>query len=397
MLARRAACIGDSQTSATRTKARALQKAGAAVINLAAGELDFDTSESIKQAAHRAIEAGPHLYTDGLGLVELREAIATVMSRETGVGYHYEECAVMAGAKQALFNTALMLFDPGDEVLIPAPCWGTFAAQIRLAGATPVFVDVTDTQYQLTADAVERHCTPRTKGLIVNSPNNPTGAVYRAEDLATIARFSLDRKLWVIFDRCYSKLVYPPAVHVDIVTLCPEIKPSAVIIDSLSKTYGLAGWRVGLLCGPRDLVRAVGRLQSHSTSNVSTISQRAALAAFTEDQTALLASTRATLDRRRSIVCALLEERGGDVAFAPPEGAFYVFLDVAGKLGKRFRGTPVKTVGDLADILLEHFQVAVVSGPAFMSTVGLRLSYVVEDATLREGVTRVLKCLGEIA
>ena len=279
-LADRTKVIVGSQTSGMRSRARRLRALGVHVVNFAAGELDRDTSPSIKEAARRAIAAGRTQYTETLGLGELREQLAARVSAKTGAAYTADEVGVTAGAKQGLFNAALVLFQPGDEVIVPAPYWVTFPEQVRLAGGTPVFLPTEGNRFQIDAAKLARRITPRTRGLILNTPHNPTGAVYSAAILEGVAEVVLRYDLVCIFDECYEELVYAPAAHANIVKVVPEMKARTVLVGSFSKTYCMAGWRAGFVCGPKPVVRAMSDLQGHTTSNACSIVQYAALAAL---------------------------------------------------------------------------------------------------------------------
>ncbi len=262
MLAQRAKALQGSQTSGMRNRARRLRAAGVQVINFAAGELDQDTSPFIKDGARKAIDAGKTQYTDTLGIKELRERWAQKVTQKAGTPYAVEEVGFTSGAKQALFNSVFVTFDAGNEVIIPAPYWVTFPEQVRLAGATPVFFPTEADAFQIDLAALARSVTPRTRGIILNTPHNPTGVVYSQEVLRGIAELAIKHDLTVIFDECYDELVYSPATHTNIVKLVPEMKGRTILIGSFSKTYCMAGWRAGFVAGPQPSIKAISNLRA---------------------------------------------------------------------------------------------------------------------------------------
>ena len=308
MLADRARALSGSQTSGMRIRARKLQAEGVRVVNFAAGELDQDTSPIIKEATRRAIDSGRTQYTDTLGIRELREGLARKVSRKTGVPYGVEEVGFTAGAKQALFNAVFVAFQTGDEVIIPAPYWVTFPEQVRLAGATPVFLATEGHGFQVDLDDLARLITPRTRGLLLNTPHNPTGVVYGAQVLEGIARLAIEHDLTCLFDECYDELVYPPSVHHNIVKLVPEMKGRTVLVGSFSKTYCMAGWRAGFVAAPQPIIKAIANLQSHTASNASNLVQYAALAALEPGNDAFVAGVRDQLRTQRATAMGLLEK-----------------------------------------------------------------------------------------
>ena len=380
--------LGGSQTSGMRNRARKLQAEGVSVVNFAAGELDQDTSASIKEAARKAIDSGRTQYTDTLGIGALRERLAQKVTKATGLAYAPEEVGFTAGAKQALFSAAFVAFQPGDEVIIPAPYWVTFPEQIRLAGATPVFLPTAHNSFQIDVAELERAITPRTKGIILNTPHNPTGVVYSADVLEQIARLILQHSLTCVFDECYDELVYSPAAHCNIVKLVPELKARTILIGSLSKSYCMAGWRAGFFAAPQPVVKAIANLQSHVASNPCNIVQYAALAAFEPDNDAFVAGNRKQLAAQRATALELTAKIPG-VSCVAPGGAFYLFPDVSGLLKKSFKGQPVENVERLAELLLEHAHIAVVPGSAFGAGNHLRVSYAIPTAEIVKGLTRL--------
>jgi aspartate aminotransferase len=394
-LARRTALVSGSQTSETRGKAKQLRDEGIPVINFAAGELDIDTCDAIKAATKQAIDAGHSKYTDTLGIAKLKEAIAGRVLRDTGVRYETDEVGVTVGAKQALFETAMVLFEDGDEVIIPAPYWVTFPMQVMLAGAIPVIFDTAPSGFQLDPARLEKLITPKTKGILLNTPNNPTGVVYDRATLEAVAALAIKHDLWVVFDECYGQLTYSPYIHHNIVSLVPELRSRTVVINSFSKTYSITGWRVGFVCGPREVIKAIKGLQSHTTSNTCSIVQYGALAALDMENDAFVQHVRALLAERRN--CAVEAIRGiSGVSCPTPQGAFYIFLDVGRKLGMTYRGRPVPDVEALSTLLLEVAHVAVVAGSGFGADQHVRISYALSKEEVTLGLSRMGQLLDEL-
>ena len=385
MLSQRAKTLGGSQTSGMRNRARKLRAEGVQIVNFAAGELDQDTSTGIKEAARQAIDGGKTQYTDTLGIPALRQRLADRVSAKTGAGYTPEEVGFTAGAKQALFQAALVAFEPGDEVLIPAPYWVTFPEQVRLAGATPIFFPTAENGFQIDTEALARQITPRTRGIILNTPNNPTGVVYSADVLEKIARLVLAHNLTCIFDECYDALVYPPTTHQNIVRLVPEMKERTILVGSFSKTYCMAGWRAGFFAAPAAAVKAIGNLQSHTASNASNIVQYAALAALDPAEEAFVEGVLRQLESQRTVAMALLESIP-EISFVRPEGAFYLFPDVSRLLGRSIAGQCLENVEMLAEMLLQHAHIAVVPGSAFGSDRHVRISYAIPQEEITTGL-----------
>ncbi len=386
MLSERARMIVGSQTSGMRNRARKLRSEGVQIVNFAAGELDQDTSPVIKQAVHKAIDAGKTQYTDTLGVKELRESLAAKMSRNTGAAYAVEEVGFTSGAKQALFNAAIVAFGPGDEVIIPAPYWVTFPEQVRLAGATPVFLDTEASGFQIDPKRLAELITPRTRGIILNTPNNPTGVVYGSDTLKEIAALVLEHNLTCVYDECYDALVYPPASHQNIVRIVPEMKERTILVGSLSKTYCMAGWRAGYFAAPQPVVKAISNLQSHTASNASNLVQYAALAALEPSNDDFVAAVRGQLDVQRATASELLEAVP-ELKFVRPDGAFYVFPDVSRLLGKSIDGVCLDSVDILAEMLLQHAHIAVVPGSAFGADRFIRISYAIPPNEITAGLT----------
>jgi aspartate/methionine/tyrosine aminotransferase len=389
----RIAAIAESATLAVDAKAKALKAAGRPVIGFGAGEPDFPTPDYIVEAAQRACaEPRFHKYTPAAGLPELREAIAVKSARDSGLMISPHQVLVTNGGKQAVFQAFAALLDPGDEVLLPTPYWTTYPESISLAGGVPVLVRTDETTgYLVTIGQLEEHCTDRTKVLLFVSPSNPTGAVYPPEQIAEIGRWAAQRGIWVVTDEIYEHLVYGDARFVSMPVVAPEIAEQCIVLNGVAKTYAMTGWRVGWLAGPADIVKAAINLQSHATSNVCNVAQAAALAAVSGDLLAV-AQMRSAFDRRRQVMTAMLNDVPGIVC-PLPEGAFYCYPSVKGLLGKQVAGQRPTTSSQLAEVLLDDADVAVVPGEAFGTDGYFRMSCALSDADLEEGVSRLAKLL----
>jgi aspartate/methionine/tyrosine aminotransferase len=391
----RVSAIAESATLAVDTKAKALRAAGRPVIGFGAGEPDFPTPDYIVEAAQRAC-AQPrfHKYTPAAGLPELREAVAAKTARDSSYQVSASQVLITNGGKHAVFQAFATLLDPGDEVLLPTPYWTTYPETIALAGGVPVPV-MTDERsgYRASAADLEAACTSRTKLLVFVSPSNPTGAVYPPEQVAEIGRWAADRGLWVATDEIYEHLVYDEAAFASIPVMAPDIADRCVVLNGVAKTYAMTGWRVGWMIGPGDVIKAATNLQSHATSNVCNVAQAAALTAVTGDLSAVT-RMRAAFDRRRLAMTTMLNEIPG-VICPLPEGAFYCYPSVKGVLGKELAGTRPATSSELAEVILDHADVAVVPGEAFGTPGYFRLSCALGDADLEEGITRLGKLLAQ--
>jgi aspartate aminotransferase len=392
-LSARLSAIGESPTLAVDAKAKALKAAGHPVIVFGAGEPDFPTPDYIVAAAQKACaEPRFHKYTPTPGLPELREAVAAKTARDSGLEVSPSQVLITNGGKQAVFQAFATLLDPGDEVLVPTPHWTTYPEAITLAGGVcvPVLTDETS-GYLTNIDALEEHCTARTKVLLFVSPSNPTGAVYPPELVAEIGKWALGRGLWVVTDEIYEHLVYGTAKFNSIPVAVPELAERCIVLNGTAKTYAMTGWRVGWMIGPPDAISAAANFQSHVTSNVCNVAQAAALAAVSGDLSAA-ALMRAAFDRRRQKMTLMLNAMPG-VVCPLPEGAFYCYPSVKGVLGRQLAGRTVTSSAELAAIALDVAEVAVVPGEAFGTPGYLRLSSALADDELEEGLTRLGKLL----
>jgi aspartate aminotransferase len=391
----RVSAIAESATLAVDSKAKALKAAGRPVIGFGAGEPDFPTPGYIVEAAQRAC-ADPrfHKYTPTPGLPELREAIAATTARDSGYQVKASQVLVTNGGKFAVYQTFATLLDPGDEVLLPTPYWTTYPEAIQLAGGVPVPVLADErTGYRVSVADLEAARTPRTKLLMFVSPSNPTGAVYPPDQVAAIGQWAAANGLWVVTDEIYQHLVYGDATFSSIPVMAPEIADTCVVLNGVAKTYAMTGWRVGWMIGPADVIKAATNLQSHATSNVSNVAQAAALAAVSGDLSAV-EEMRAAFDRRRQTMTSMLNEIPG-VVCPLPDGAFYCYPSVKGVLGKELAGQRPATSAELAEVILDHADVAVVPGEAFGTPGYFRLSYALGGADLEEGITRMAKLLAD--
>jgi aspartate/methionine/tyrosine aminotransferase len=394
-ISRRIAAISESATLAVDAKAKALKAAGRPVIGFGAGEPDFPTPSYVVDAAIAACKDPKwHRYTPAAGLPELREAIAAKTLRDSGLALTAAQVLVTNGGKQALYNTFAALLDPGDEVLVQAPYWTTYPEAILLAGGTPVVVMTDETSgYRATVEQLEAACTPQTKVLVFVSPSNPTGAVYSPAEVKAIGEWAAAKGLWVVTDEIYEHLVYGDAQFVSMPVLVPELVDRCVVVNGVAKTYAMTGWRVGWMAGPLDVIKAATNLQSHSTSNVANVSQVAALAAVSGPLDAV-AEMKVAFDRRRTLITSMLNAIDG-VTCPLPEGAFYVYPSVKGLIGRTLRGARIESSAQLAGMILDEAEVAVVPGEAFGTPGYLRLSYATSDADITEGVGRMTQLLAE--
>ncbi|OGL13941.1 MAG: aspartate aminotransferase [Candidatus Rokubacteria bacterium RIFCSPLOWO2_12_FULL_69_21] len=391
MLADRIKALAPSPTLAIQAKAKAMRAQGIDVISFGAGEPDFDTPERIKEAAIRAVRKGHTKYTEASGIVELREAVCRKLKRDNGLDYEPADVLISVGAKHTLYNAVVALLNPGDEVLIPAPYWVSYPEQVKLVDGVPVAVPTEEADgFQVDPARLAAAVTPRTRAVVINSPNNPTGAVFSPAALRAVGELAVKHDLLVISDECYEALTYESR-HVSIASLGPEVKARTLVVNTCSKAYAMTGWRIGYAAGPRALIKAMGDVQSQVTSNPSSISQWAAVEALTgpQDEVAKMAGE---FDQRRRVMVPALNAIPG-VTCVTPGGAFYAFPNVAGLFGKRGQGKPLRGSADVAAFLLEVARVAVVPGLDFGSDSHIRLSYATGLATIQEGLSRMDKAV----
>jgi len=387
--------ISESATLAVDARAKALKAAGRPVIGFGAGEPDFPTPGYVVEAAVAACrDPRNHRYSPAAGLPELKDAIVAKTARDSGYQVSPGQVLVTNGGKHAVYESFAALLDPGDEVLLPSPYWTTYPEAIRLAGGVPVEVVADETQgYLVTVDQLAAARTPRTKVLLFCSPSNPTGAVYSPDQVREIGEWAVEQGIWVVCDEIYEHLVYGGATFASMPAEVPELAERCVVVNGVAKTYAMTGWRVGWMIGPADVVRAAANLQSHATSNVANVSQRAALAAVSGDLSAV-EGMRTAFDRRRRTIVRMLREIPG-ITCPEPFGAFYAYPSVKGVLGRELRGRRPQTSAQLAELILEEVEVAVVPSEAFGPQGYLRFSYALADDDLVEGVSRIHKLLGE--
>ena len=394
-VSKRIAAIAESATLAVDSKAKALKAAGRPVIGFGAGEPDFPTPDYIVNSAVEAAKvAANHRYTPAAGLPELRDAIVKKTKRDSNYEITSDQVLLTNGGKQAVYQAFASILDPGDEVLLPSPYWTTYPECIKLAGGISVEVFADESQnYLVSVEQLEKARTPKTKVVLFCSPSNPTGSVYSPEQVKAIGDWALANGLWVVTDEIYEHLLYDGATAPSICVAVPALADRTIIINGVAKTYAMTGWRVGWMIGPKDVIKAATNLQSHLSSNVSNISQRAAITALTGDLSAVHKMGEA-FDRRRKLIVKLLNEIPG-VSCPNPTGAFYVYPSVKGVLGKEIRGKRPKTSAELATLILEEVEVAAVPGEAFGPSGYLRFSYALGDEDIIEGIGRVKKLLSE--
>jgi len=380
----RVRALRPSETLSLSARARELRARGENVVSFAAGEPDFDTPEHIRRAAIEAIDAGHTRYTDVGGTAALREAIAAKLARSNGLSYAPREIVVSNGAKHSIWNALFTLLEPGDEVLIPSPYWVTFPEIVRLVGAVPVPVAPEPGSYKVTPADLLRAVTPRTRLLILNSPNNPSGAVYGREEIDAIAKFVLRHDLFVLSDEIYEILIYTGARHVSIAE-CPGLRERTVLVNGVSKTWAMTGWRVGYAAAPADVAEGMERLQGQSTSNPSSVSQQAALRALTGDME-MANAMRDRFAARRDLVIEKLARIPG-ITLRPPEGTFYAFPDLSERIGRARNG--VRDSVSLCDYLIDEARIVCVPGSAFGMEGHLRLSYAIGEREIRDGLDRM--------
>jgi len=386
--------IQPSVTLAIDSRAKQLRAMGLDVIGFGAGEPDFDTPKYIKDAARDALDAGMTKYTPVAGTVELRTEIQEKLLRDNGVDYELTDIIVSTGAKQSLFNALSAIIDPGDEVLLPSPCWVSYPEMVQMAGGVPVMVKGDENNgFLASAEELEKYVTDKTKALIINSPNNPNGSVYTRPMLEKIARLAIEKRFYVISDEIYEKLIYDGEKHVSIASLSDAIKAQTIVINGVSKSYAMTGWRIGYAAGPKAVIRAMTSFQSHTTSNPNSIAQHAAAVALTNGER-FMHESHMEFDARRKLMHSLLNAIPG-LSAAMPKGAFYMMLNISGMIGKTVNGRTIKGSDDFAEMLLESKLVAVVPARAFGDDRYVRLSYATSREKISMGIMRIAEFVKE--
>lgn len=387
-IAKRAMAIKPSPTLATAAKAKAMKAQGIDVVDFGVGEPDFDTPENVKQAGIKAIQSGFTKYTPAGGTDELKEAVIEKFRKDNGLSYEKPQVLISCGAKHSLYNIAEALFDPGDEVIIPSPYWVSYPDQAILNDAVPVIVETREREgFRISAAALEKAITKKTKAIILNSPSNPTGLAYDRKTLEEVAAVALKHRLYVISDEIYEKLVYDGFEHVSIASLGKDIKDLTIVVNGVSKSHSMTGWRIGFAAGPKDVITAMANIQSQSTSNPASISQKAAVEALRGPQE-FIATMNTEFDRRRKYMIERLNGMPG-ISCLMPVGAFYAFPNVSKLYGKSANGKIIKSSSDLAALLLEEGKVALVSGDAFGADAHIRLSYATSLENITKGLDRI--------
>jgi aspartate aminotransferase len=395
-ISKRAAAIKPSPTLATAAKAKAMKAQGIDVVDFGVGEPDFDTPENVKEAAKKAIQSGFTKYTPASGTDELKEAVIEKFKKDNGLVYEKSQVLISCGAKHSLYNIAEALFDPGDEVIIPSPYWVSYPDQVILNDATPVIVETTEEEgFKLSAKKLEKAVTRKTKAVVLNSPSNPTGLAYDRKTIEEIAAVAVKHKLYVISDEIYEKLIYDGFRHFSIASLGPEIKDLTIVVNGVSKSHAMTGWRIGYAAGPKDVITAMANIQSQSTSNPTSISQKAAVEALRGPQD-FTQTMNIEFDRRRKYMVERLNRIQG-MSCLMPVGAFYAFPRVSPLFGKSVNGKRIRSSSDLAAYLLEEAKVALVSGDAFGADAYIRLSYATSLETIVKGLDRIEQAANKLA
>jgi aspartate aminotransferase len=395
-IAKRAMAIKPSPTLATAAKAKAMKSQGIDVVDFGVGEPDFDTPENVKQAGIKAIQSGFTKYTPAGGTDELKEAVVEKFKRDNGLQYEKSQVLISCGAKHSLYNIAEALFDPGDEVIIPSPYWVSYPDQVLLNDAVPVIVETTEEEgFKLSAKKLEKAITKKTKALVLNSPSNPTGLAYDKKTLEEIAAIAVRHKIYVISDEIYEKLIYDGFKHFSIASLGAEIKDLTIVVNGVSKSHAMTGWRIGYAAGPKDIITAMANIQSQSTSNPASISQKAAVEALRGPQD-FIRTMNVEFDKRRKYMVDRLNRIKGMTCLMPV-GAFYAFPKVSQLYGKSVGGRRIANSSDLAAYLLEEAKVALVSGDAFGADAYIRLSYATSMENITKGLDRIEQAAGKLA
>lgn len=394
-LARRAAGISPSPTLAITARAKQMQKQGIDIIGFGAGEPDFDTPEHIKESAILAIKQGVTKYTPASGINELKEAVCFYLERNQRLNYESNQVVICSGAKHALYNIFQVILNPGDEVIVPAPYWVSYPEQIKLADGIPVVVETFEEDgFILNSEKLKKAITDKTKALIINSPSNPTGAIYSEKQLKELAVLAIENGFYIISDEIYNQIFYEEQAVKSIASLGEDIKQQTIIVNGVSKTYSMTGWRIGYAIGEQKIIKAIGDLQSHSTSNPTSFAQKAAIDALLGEQSFISMMVKEFKERRDYMVNKLNQIPG--INCLMPSGAFYVFPNIAGIIGKRFKGKEIKDSLTLAELLLLEANVAVIPGSAFGNDHHIRLSYATSFEKVKKGLERIARFMSEL-
>ncbi len=396
MLSKKALGISPSSTMAIDSKAKGMKSKGIDVVSFGAGEPDFDTPPHIREAAIRAINEGYTRYTPAAGMPELREAICKKLQGDNGLDYEPAQIVVSNGAKHSLYNVMVTLLNPGDEVLVPKPYWVSYPEMVRLADGIPVPVESREENlFKVTAADLEKVCTQKCKALIINSPSNPTGQIYSIEELQEIARFCVDRGIYIVTDEIYEKLIYSGSQHFSIASLSNEIKELTIVVNGASKSFAMTGWRIGYTASNTAIAKVMANIQSHTSSNPNSIAQKAVVAALQGPQESI-EEMRLAFDERRRFMFRRVSEIPC-LSAVEPLGAFYIFVGMAEVIGKHYHGTAITDSDNFAYLLLENHKVAVVPGTGFGSPNHMRLSFATSLENIAKGLDRIEAFLEELA
>lgn len=387
-LSTRSLSISPSATLALTAKAKALIEEGRDIVEFGAGQPDFDTPEYIKAAAKEAIDKGMTKYTAVSGILPLRKAVCERLKREQGLVYQPNEIVIACGAKHALYNAFQAILNPGDEVLIPSPYWNSYPEIVKMADGTPVFIETSETAgFKMTSAQVAAAITPRTKAIILNSPSNPTGAVYDADELRALGNVLAEHPVFIVTDEIYDKFLYDGEKHHSIAALCPGLKDRTIVINGVSKTYAMTGWRIGYSASVKEIADIMDSIQGQSTSNPTSIAQYASLAALSNGD-AEVEKMRDVFEQRRDLAVSLIGQTPG-ISCVTPKGAFYIMINISETFGESFEGHVIRGSLDYCDLLLQHCDVAAVPGMAFGSDDHIRISYATDKASIQKGLERI--------
>ncbi len=396
MLSERISQITPSQTLQITAKAKKLKKQGVKVINFAAGEPDFDTPELIKNYAMESIRRGETKYTPASGLIELKEAIVEKFRNENNLEYSVENIIVSCGAKHSIYNALFALLNPGDEVIIFSPYWVTYPEQVKLCGAVPVYVDTSQNDFHIPIDTLKEKINEKTKAIILNSPQNPTGVAYTKDEIKQIAEIVLSHKnLYVISDEIYEKIIFDNNEHISIASFGDDIKERTIVINGMSKAYAMTGWRIGFLAAPAPIAKAISSFQSHTTSNPTTFCQTASIFALRNIKEEIKEMQK-IFENRRNLIYNLLSEIP-NIKVNKPGGAFYIFPDVSAYYGKKYKDKQINGSVDFASILLDEKKVALVPGIAFGNDRFVRISFATSEEDIKTGVQLLKEFLSELS